>query len=656
MAATATGHDRIQVLHSGAHVLGGPQPVAARSLGGLRSSTRAVVFDAMRPSALPNMTVVWASAYAQAGIGRIDSDGQGRLRFAAPGEEYGAWQDVAIDTDAVLPSETESRYVIVRRSGIVPAASEAVQLCNVFQNAAACGDFTEAQSTAGANKYRCVFIHNAGTTTASSVLVTVVTGWSDVHVAAETPDGDGAVQEIANEDTAPTGLTFSQPESGTELDVGPLAAGASVGLWIRSTVAAASAASARTQNAVLVSAIYGAQQADSGASGLFRVAAANTARYELRIGAGVQPTAEDTPDATSSTLPIEYNVALPTGTHYIDVRRRNRFGLLSANLEPRIIEVDGSGNVLPVRPAAPQAVGVTGNASDVAVQARYYPAADDAGTRATHWAIWVTTDGTAPDPSDTPTDTVAMRSATGQQPEYLFWESDPILDGTPVQVLVRTRRTDGDGDTDSANTAPATATVDAGAPRRPSGRLLLGGRYGHALPGSTAPDTTVVVDGDAEVEWRVESGSTALYAGEDLIWRAIYRGAGHPDNGLYVPDALDIETGAVSGAAAGEIAIDVDATWPTARRLWVAVRGQRRLLVDLDAGAITVAAIEAVVLDATQSASSAPAWPRYGETCLQVWDPEREDYATVAEVQYDGDLRMAVPLVHGMTQTAIEAM
>jgi len=57
-----------------------------------------------------------------------------------------------------------------------------------------------------------------------------------VTIAIETPVS-GAIQTIADESTAPTGLTFSSAATeGAALSIGNLAAGATYGVWIKRTV------------------------------------------------------------------------------------------------------------------------------------------------------------------------------------------------------------------------------------------------------------------------------------------------------------------------------------------------------------------------------------------------------------------------------------
>lgn len=107
-----------------------------------------------------------------------------------------------------------------------------------------------AEATAGDVEYRCVYLHNANAT--SSMLSAVV--W----ISANTPNANttlaigvgtaavnGTEQTIANESTAPSGVTFSEPASqGAGLALGDIPAGQHKAIWLRRTVTAGAGASA----------------------------------------------------------------------------------------------------------------------------------------------------------------------------------------------------------------------------------------------------------------------------------------------------------------------------------------------------------------------------------------------------------------------------
>lgn len=97
-------------------------------------------------------------------------------------------------------------------------------------------------------EYRCIFIHNShASITAENTKVYVlsqVSGGASIAIAvdgtAASAIGSGSAQadEVANENTAPTGEAFSTPTTtGTALDIGDLAPGECRAVWIRRTAA-----------------------------------------------------------------------------------------------------------------------------------------------------------------------------------------------------------------------------------------------------------------------------------------------------------------------------------------------------------------------------------------------------------------------------------
>jgi len=104
------------------------------------------------------------------------------------------------------------------------------------------------ESAAGDVEYRCVYIqNNNGTLTAQNPKV-----WIETQTTSNDTDiaiglGDAAVgateAAIADEETAPANVTFSQPaDKAGGLDIPDLAPGEYIAVWIRRTINAAAAA------------------------------------------------------------------------------------------------------------------------------------------------------------------------------------------------------------------------------------------------------------------------------------------------------------------------------------------------------------------------------------------------------------------------------
>ena len=97
-------------------------------------------------------------------------------------------------------------------------------------------------------EYRCIFVHNAhGALTWQTVVVWLsaeTAGGANAAIAVDgevaRPIGQVAAQadEVANENTAPTGESFSSPTTkATGLSIGNIAAGSCRAIWVRRTAA-----------------------------------------------------------------------------------------------------------------------------------------------------------------------------------------------------------------------------------------------------------------------------------------------------------------------------------------------------------------------------------------------------------------------------------
>lgn len=103
------------------------------------------------------------------------------------------------------------------------------------------------ESAAGDTEYRGVYVYNNGNVGLQSAVVWVQANTPDtetaiaIGLAAE--GANATMATIANENTAPTSVSFSAPTTkGAGLSVGTLAAGQRYGVWVRRVVNAAAAA------------------------------------------------------------------------------------------------------------------------------------------------------------------------------------------------------------------------------------------------------------------------------------------------------------------------------------------------------------------------------------------------------------------------------
>lgn len=109
-------------------------------------------------------------------------------------------------------------------------------------------DITGAENAASTVDYRCIFIHNSNASNAlqSAVmwLSAEVAGGASIAIGVDTTAasaiGSGSAQAltVANETTAPAGVTFSSPTSaGAGISLGTINAGSCRAVWVRRTAA-----------------------------------------------------------------------------------------------------------------------------------------------------------------------------------------------------------------------------------------------------------------------------------------------------------------------------------------------------------------------------------------------------------------------------------
>ena len=108
-------------------------------------------------------------------------------------------------------------------------------------------DVTSAESAAGDTEYRCIYVHNAnGTLTMQNAVlwITANTTANRIAVGVGSSAINGTEQTVADENTAPTGVTFSQPTTkGAAIALGNIPPGQHRAVWLRRAITAASAAS-----------------------------------------------------------------------------------------------------------------------------------------------------------------------------------------------------------------------------------------------------------------------------------------------------------------------------------------------------------------------------------------------------------------------------
>lgn len=106
-------------------------------------------------------------------------------------------------------------------------------------------DVSGAEHSAGDTEYRCIYVHNGhATITLTGALVWIQSDTSgaesDISIGVGTAAVNGTEQTVADESTAPAGVTFSDAavSRATGLALGDLPAGQHKAAWIRRTITA----------------------------------------------------------------------------------------------------------------------------------------------------------------------------------------------------------------------------------------------------------------------------------------------------------------------------------------------------------------------------------------------------------------------------------
>jgi len=198
--------------------------------------------------------------------------------------------------------------------------------------------------------------------------------------------------------------------------------------------------------------------------GDYRIANDALAVYELYRGVDAAPDLGGSPWETFASLPHTTAALDVSHTYRFVLRLRNRYKLVTQNIDEWSVTLDAGGNQVATPPSAPQEITlVPAAAGAVRVRANYYYL-EDGSDAADTFLIYLRSDGTNPDPSvDTPT-TIAMVKADGIA--KLNWTSGTFAHGTTIKVIVRSRRT-GTPNIDSTNLDIYTTTASTAGPAAP---------------------------------------------------------------------------------------------------------------------------------------------------------------------------------------------
>jgi hypothetical protein len=163
---------------------------------------------------------------------------------------------------AITAAELLFKYSVAAAAGNTTAGTAATSLGDQISTTtiadatanAVFDDISGAENAASTVDYRCIFIHNSNASNALQnavvYLSSEVAGGASIAIGVDTTAssavGAASAQAltVANETTAPAGVSFSSPTTvGTGLSLGNIAAGSVKAIWVRRTAANSAALS-----------------------------------------------------------------------------------------------------------------------------------------------------------------------------------------------------------------------------------------------------------------------------------------------------------------------------------------------------------------------------------------------------------------------------
>ncbi len=439
--------------YTGASETGAPQREPADSIGGFRSGSFFHSMEWDMPDPMPGVVLRDVSGGNGQGIGSLTAATADSVTWTEPGAaSAGAAVDLPEAEEVIVRGLEPGAFIRVARLSDAPLqGAKSVTCVDVLDNLFP--EVETADAVAGLVTERALMLLNS-LGAATDFSASVISG--DIAIAIEEPTAG----ELLG-----AGLSYGSTDTLATVDDG-----AEVGLWIRRTITADAAASPNETWEIEYTFTVDAVEYTESLRGRYRVQRTDLAQTGIWIGLGALPDFEAAPDETwtGATHTTSLGLTLPA-TVWAAFRTQNAWGMWGIPTTPVRYDIDAGGDVAQVAPIAPTDVSVGQTSGNLPTVGAIYDADADGDSRAALWVIWMETDGTDPDGSGTPAGYVRMLNNAAV--DDLAWISDgaALMDGTPVSVLVRTRRLDSAGGTafspdviqlDDTNTGPLKVDAD----------------------------------------------------------------------------------------------------------------------------------------------------------------------------------------------------
>lgn len=592
-----------------------------QGLGGARADLEFWPLEPVIDPGIPSIVIEQVSAACGEGQARIIAAGTNSLKFAAPGEEYGEAVTVAANTSALLESETPGKAVRVYRDSVYNAADLSgdltFRLVVGLNNSIGMAN----ETVAGGTRYGCVWLHNHSALPVTGI---TVTGNADYDVALEVPTA-GLVQIPADDETAPSGVTFGSTDTAATL-----AAGESLVLRWRRTLTA-------PDMSPLVDAEIEAEWTWDGdvynqtLPGRYRVSDPALAVHALYLGEDAEPDFEASP-AESGALPLTTALA-PGHTWRWVVREVNEYGLSSKNTLSRPVVVGAGGEDEAEALTNPEVISITSApGGEVDVRLRYNGIADavmaDTFRLYVGANISINGDDPTPDPeTDEPNDTEMVVFGLARPDLEMVVRLGPYPYGTPVAVIARVYSSELEAESTSMEVHTVTVSTQA-----PVGMhqfaVAAGGIHG---AGRTQMEGTIYYDAPTNsVGIKTLSGEVVLFGSSEA-----FRAAFGSDTLFRTRFSLATVEHFAAGSNSPIEAISAD-------EIYINVAGIRLACIDFVAGVIEAAAF-AIGADRIDLPVIGPIYATGSETNIMVRNSLTGRWTPALRVDDTGRLTVYLP-------------
>ncbi len=216
-------------------------------LGGAISSKAVKGMAPAYTSPVQGLVIENASPDNGEGSGSILIDTAGDATYTPPGGSAGSAVAIAAGERKILTGADPDKYVrVFRESGKVWSGTAKFRLADMLNGVISMSDVDDADRQAGEVHYRGIFLKALENVQDINVWITT-TGQAAYALASETPGG-GAIQTIADEETAPAAVSWvSAVTRNTAISLGHLLITETMGLWVRRTFPAAGNAAPKEQ-------------------------------------------------------------------------------------------------------------------------------------------------------------------------------------------------------------------------------------------------------------------------------------------------------------------------------------------------------------------------------------------------------------------------